>query len=99
MRKLYSIFETLTDLPPFFFAQVEGGWPDGLRVARSGLLLVAVYGGVDVVDPLSGLLLGKINTPDDIIYNLEPARGKGVWLLTGGKHIYKATIKELPKDV
>lgn len=75
---------------------VEGGWPDGLRTTKKGLLFAAIYGGVDVVDPQSGLLLGRINTPGDIIYNLEPARGKGQWLLTGRDFIYKATIKEEP---
>lgn len=81
---------------PRLVYQVESGWPDGVRVTGSGLLMVGVAGGADVVDPRSGALLGKINTPDDIIFNLEPARGKGVWLLTGQKHIYKASIKEGP---
>ncbi|CAK1361860.1 uncharacterized protein RHO25_004581 [Cercospora beticola] len=75
---------------------VEGGWPDGLRISKNGLLFSAVYGGVDVVDPKTGFLLGKVNTPDDIVFNLEPARGKGQWLLTGQNHIYKVTIKEQP---
>lgn len=85
----------LLDSPRLVY-QVESGWPDGLRVTENGLLVVAVAGGVDVVDPNTGALLGKIHTPDDIIFNLEPARGKGVWLLTGEKHIYKATIAEGP---
>lgn len=76
--------------------QAESGWPDGIRVSRSGLLFVAVAGGVDVVAPITGLLLGKINVPGDIVFNLEPARGErdGVWLLTGHKAIYKVTIAE-----
>ncbi|EME85711.1 uncharacterized protein MYCFIDRAFT_119346, partial [Pseudocercospora fijiensis CIRAD86] len=40
--------------------QVESGWPDGLRVTKSGLVLSAVYGGVDVVHPQTGLVIGKI---------------------------------------
>ena len=81
---------------PRLVYQAESGWPDGIRMSRNGLLFVAVAGGVDVVDPRTGLLLGKINTPGDIIYNLEPASGEkeSVWLLTGGKAIYKATIAE-----
>jgi gluconolactonase len=55
------------------------------------LLFAAIYGGVDVVDPVSGFLLGRINTPDDIIFNVEPAKGKGAWLLTGRDYIYKAS--------
>lgn len=75
---------------------VEGGAPDGMRTTKSGLLFVTVYGGVDVVDPVSGYLLGRINAPDDIIYNVQAAKGKGAWLLTGRDHIYKATILEEP---
>ncbi|KAK5679380.1 hypothetical protein LTS10_008195 [Elasticomyces elasticus] len=79
---------------PRLVYQVESGWPDGLRVTQGGLLMVAVAGGVDVVDPSNGLLLGKINTPGDIIFNLEPVIGKGggVWMLAGKRHIYKVTI-------
>ncbi|ETN40658.1 uncharacterized protein HMPREF1541_04937 [Cyphellophora europaea CBS 101466] len=78
---------------------VESGWPDGVRVGQSGLLFVAVVGGVDVVDVArGGVLLGKINVGDDVIYNLEPVQrgGKddGVWLLTGKAAVYKAVIKE-----
>ena len=67
-----------------------------MRVSRSGLLFVAVAGGVDVVAPATGLLLGKINVPGDIVFNVEPAGGErdGVWLLTGSKAVYKATIAE-----
>ncbi|KAJ5654240.1 hypothetical protein N7490_001243 [Penicillium lividum] len=75
--------------------QTESGWPDGIQVTRNGYVLVAVLGGVDVIDPSSGLLLGKINTPDDIIFNLErgPQRGnQEMWLLTGQKYIYKLLI-------
>lgn len=81
---------------PRLVYQAESGWPDGIRVSRTGLLFVAVAGGADVVDPQSGLLLGKINTPGDIVFNLEPATGErdGVWLLTGNKAIYKVTIAE-----
>lgn len=85
----------LLDSPRLVY-QVESGWPDGLRVTESGLLIVGVAGGADIVDPNTGMLLGKINTPDDIVFNLEPARGKGVWLLTGKKNIYKVTMKEGP---
>ncbi|KAF2216378.1 hypothetical protein CERZMDRAFT_93675 [Cercospora zeae-maydis SCOH1-5] len=77
---------------------VEGGWPDGLRVTKNGLLFAAVHGGMDVVDPTSGVVLGRINTPGETIFNLEPARGKGQWLLTGQDNIYKVTIKEQPLE-
>lgn len=73
---------------------VEGGAPDGMRTTKSGLVIAGVYGGVDVVDPVTGLLLGRINTPDDVIYNVQAAKGKGVWLFTGRDNIYKATIQE-----
>jgi sugar lactone lactonase YvrE len=77
---------------------VESGWPDGVRVSESGLLMVAVVGGVDVVDVERGVLLGKINIGDDVIYNLEPVKGRGkgeaVWLLTGKTGIYRAVISE-----
>ncbi|GAB1741303.1 hypothetical protein NU219Hw_g6542t1 [Hortaea werneckii] len=81
---------------PRLVYQAESGWPDGIRVSRSGLLFVAVAGGVDVVAPATGLLLGKINVLGDIVFNLEPAGGEkdGVWLLTGNKGIYKVTIAE-----
>ncbi|KAI6900190.1 hypothetical protein KC318_g6892 [Hortaea werneckii] len=82
---------------PRLVYQAESGWPDGIRVSRSGLLFVAVAGGVDVVAPATGLLLGKINVPGDIVFNLEPADGgerDGVWLLTGNKAVYKVTIAE-----
>ncbi|OQE27708.1 hypothetical protein PENSTE_c004G07422 [Penicillium steckii] len=82
---------------PRLIHHTENGWPDGLQVTRSGYVLVAVFGGVDVVDPETGTLLGKINTPGDIIFNLEkgPRRANGrVWLLTGQKFIYKVTLKE-----
>lgn len=74
----------------------DSGWPDGIRVTANGYLMIAVAGGVDVIEPSSGLYLGRINTPDDIIFNLQAASGKddGVWLLTGKKHIYKAILSE-----
>jgi gluconolactonase len=49
----------------------KAGWPDRLQVTRKGYLMVAALGGVNVVDPTSRALLGKINTPNDIIFNLE----------------------------
>lgn len=81
---------------PRIVYQAESGWPDGIRVTANGYLFIAVAGGVDVIDPSSGLYLGKINTPGDIIFNLQAASGKetGVWLLTGLKHIYKVTLSE-----
>lgn len=80
---------------PRLVYQAEDGWPDGIRVSQNGFLFIAVANGVDVVNPNTGLLLGKINTPDDIIYNLEPASARpGVWLFTGGKKIYKVTLAE-----
>ncbi|KAJ5629392.1 hypothetical protein N7528_003049 [Penicillium herquei] len=75
----------------------ESGWPDGLQVTKNGYLFVACLGGVDVVDPNTGYLLGKINTPDDIIFNLEqgPSQGnRAMWLLTGQNFIYKLMIDE-----
>ena len=88
---------------------VERGWPDGVRVTKSkegkDLLLVASMGGVDVVDVGrggAGILLGKFNVGDDIIFNLEPVKGKsarggsakdkGTWFLTGKKAVYKVEI-------
>lgn len=80
---------------------VERGWPDGLRLSnlRNGkeLLLVAGMGGVDVVDTTdggAGVLLGKFNVGDDIVFNLEHVGKTGVWLLTGKKGVYKVTIAE-----
>jgi gluconolactonase len=84
---------------PRLIYQAEAGWPDGIRVSKNGYLFVAVANGADIVDPNTGLLLGKVHTPDDIIYNLEPASSQpGVWLLTGGKKIYKVIIAEPGKD-
>lgn len=77
---------------PRLVHQAESGWPDGLRMSSAGHLMVAVAGGVDVVDPATGVLLGKINTPDDVIFNLEPAGKDGVWFLTGRDFIYKVTL-------
>lgn len=73
---------------------VEAGWPDGLRVTRGGLLLVASMGGVDVVDvERGGVLLGKINVGDDVVFNLEPVgEGKRTWMLTGKKGVYKVSV-------
>ncbi|CAK3809746.1 Hypothetical predicted protein [Lecanosticta acicola] len=84
---------------PRMIHQIESGWPDGLRVTHRGYLLVAVAGGVDVLNPKTGQLLGKINAPDDWIFNLEPVtrgngKGEGIWLLTGKNYIYKVTVKE-----
>lgn len=75
----------------------EAGWSDGLQVTRKGHLMVAALGGVKLVDPTSRALLGKINTPNNIIFNLErgPRQGDyGMWLLTGRDFIYKILIKE-----
>lgn len=78
---------------------VERGWPDGLRVTKMNngreLVLVASMGGVDVVDTAdggAGILLGKFNVGDDIVFNLEPVGTTGVWFLTGKKGVYKVTI-------
>lgn len=88
---------------------VERGWPDGLRITHTKdgreLLLVASNGGVDVVDVSkggAGALLGKLNVGDDIIFNLEPIKGRSardgkekdeaVWLLCGRKAIYQFTF-------
>ena len=88
---------------------VERGWPDGVRVTKSKdgkeLLLVASMGGVDVVDVSrrgGGVLLGKFNVGDDVIFNLEPVQGKsarggsgkdnGVWFLTGKRAVYRVSI-------
>lgn len=88
---------------------VDRGWPDGVRVTQlkdgRELLLVAMMGGVDVVDVSrrgGGVLLGKFNVGDDIIFNLEPVKGKSarggsakdkaVWFLTGKKAVYRVEI-------
>lgn len=73
----------------------ETGWPDGIRVTSSGLLVIGAVGGADVVDPRTGLLLGRINTPDDIVFNVEPILGTGVWFLTGQNYIYKVSLREM----
>ena len=75
---------------------VESGWPDGIRMSENGYLMVAVVGGVDVVDVEKGVLVGKIIVGDDVIYNLEAVRGveDGMWLLTGAKAVYKVSMKE-----
>ncbi|OJJ42327.1 hypothetical protein ASPZODRAFT_105375 [Penicilliopsis zonata CBS 506.65] len=78
---------------PRLIHQTESGWPDGLQVSRGGFLFVAVYGGVDVLDAQSGVLLGRINTAGDIVFNLD--RGEGVWLLTGEKYVYKVVMREV----
>lgn len=81
---------------PRLVYQCESGWPDGLQVTKNGLLLVAALGGVDVVDPTTGVLLGKVNTPGDIVFNLErgPIReGRQMWLLTGRDYVYKLLMK------
>ncbi|KAJ7500011.1 hypothetical protein FB451DRAFT_1430751 [Mycena latifolia] len=44
-------------------AVAEAGFVDGMKVTSSGLIFVAVYGGVDVYDP-DGTRLGRINIPD-----------------------------------
>lgn len=95
----FSYKGTVLSNPRVIYA-AESGWPDGIRVTANGYLMIAVAGGVDVIDPSSGLYLGKINTPDDIIFNLQAASGKeaGVWLLTGLKRIYKVTISEKGAD-
>ncbi|KAJ5246403.1 hypothetical protein N7468_001386 [Penicillium chermesinum] len=83
---------------PRLVHHTESGWPDGLQVTKNGYLLVAALGGVDVVDPQTGLLPGKMNTPGDIIFNLErgPRRDdQGMWLLTGRNSIHQVLIKDL----
>lgn len=72
----------------------ETGWPDGIRVSSGGFLIASVFGGADVLDPRTGQLLGRINTPGDIIYNIEPIPGTGTWFLTGQNHIYKVRVNE-----
>lgn len=79
---------------PRLVNQVEVGWPDGMRISESGLIVVGVWEGADVIDPATGILLGKINCPGDIIYNVERIAGTGTWLLSGAKHIYRFTIAE-----
>lgn len=83
-----------TLINPRLIYQHETGWPDGLRVTDSGFLMIAAAGGADIVDPRTGILLGKINTPRDIIFNVEGIPGTGVWFLTGRDSIYKVTLKE-----
>lgn len=70
----------------------ETGWPDGIRITASGYLMIGAYAGVDIVDPITGVLVGKINTPDDVIFNLEGIPGTGTWFLTGRDYIYKVSM-------
>lgn len=68
-----------------------------LPVIRSGYLLIAALGGVDIIIPKTVILLGKINAPGDIIFNLErgpSSMSHSVWLLTRQNYIYKLTIRE-----
>jgi sugar lactone lactonase YvrE len=74
--------------------QSEVGWPDGFRVTKNGYIITGALGGADVLDPNTGVLLGKINAVDDIIFNVEPIPGTGTWFLTGTNHIYKVSIAE-----
>lgn len=60
--------------------------------------MIAAAGGADIVDPRTGVLLGKVNTPGDIIFNVEGIPGTGTWFLTGRDSIYKVTIKEKARD-
>ena len=83
---------------PRLIYQTETGWPDGLRVTASGFLVIAAAGGADIVDPSTGVLLGKINTPGDIIFNVEGIPGTGIWFLTGRDSIYKVTLREKARD-
>jgi sugar lactone lactonase YvrE len=83
---------------PRLIYETETGWPDGLRVTRNGFLMIAVVGGVDVVDPRNGMLVGKINTRGDVVYNLESIPGTGMWILTGRDGIYKVGLKERGLD-
>lgn len=89
----FNVKGTVMSNPKLIYV-TETGWPDGIRVTITGLLLIGSFGGVDVIDPKDGLLLGRINTPDDIIYNVEPIPGTGIWFLTGQKYIYKVSLKE-----
>lgn len=93
----FDVSGSIVSNPRLVYA-TESGWPDGLQVTKNGYLVVAALGGVDIVDPKSGKLLGKINTPGDIIFNLEhgPRRGgQRMWLLTGRDFIYRALIKDV----
>ncbi|KAF2765723.1 calcium-dependent phosphotriesterase [Teratosphaeria nubilosa] len=76
--------------------QAAEGFPDGIRVSKGGYLFVASAGGVNVVDPRTGVVMGRVNTPGDVVFNLE-AVGMGGWVLTGNKHIYKVTMVESGK--
>jgi gluconolactonase len=42
---------------------VESGFTDAIRVSSSGLIFVALFGGVDIYHP-DGTRLGKINIPE-----------------------------------
>ncbi|KAJ7279653.1 hypothetical protein C8J57DRAFT_1712616 [Mycena rebaudengoi] len=44
-------------------AVVESGFTDAIRVSSSGLIFVALFGGVDIYHP-DGTRLGKINIPE-----------------------------------
>lgn len=101
-RNVYAFdYKGTTLSNPRIIYQADSGWPDGLRVTSNGYLMIAVHGGVDVINPSTAQYLGRINTPDDTIFNLQSAGGKDnrVWLLTGSKHIYKVTMDEKGAEV
>ncbi|OCL15255.1 calcium-dependent phosphotriesterase [Glonium stellatum] len=79
---------------PRLVYQSEVGWPDGFRVTSNGYIIAGAASGADMFDPQSGVLLGKINAPNDIIFNVEPILGTNTWFLTGTNYIYKVTLQE-----
>lgn len=89
----FDVKGTLLSNPRLIF-QNEVGWPDGLRVTQNGYLIIASQGAADIVDPNTGVLLGKINCPNDTIFNVEPIPGTGIWFLTGTNFVYKVTLAE-----
>lgn len=95
VRNIYafSVAGSILSNPRLVY-QSEVGWPDGFRVTSGGYIIVGAASGADVLDPRTGVLLGKINAPNDTIFNIEPIPGTGTWFMTGTNYIYKATLQE-----
>ena len=66
---------------------------DGLKVSETGYIFTATGSSIDVVRPDDGVLVGKIVTDDDIIYNFVAVPG-GEWWFTGRNSIWRARIAE-----
>lgn len=78
-----------------FVYQTDAGVPDGFRVSASGLIFAGAGDGVDVVDPTTGVLLGKINTPNDNVFNVQFVPGTGTLFIMSTDHVRKVTLREI----